>query len=264
MWVPLRGELRALRAAARTLDPQTVTVLTLATVVAMAHSLWGTRKFYRRELAELMGLPADSLWPEVYSDLAQFALGFALPAAVLVFAFRRRPVDVGLGAGDVRLAVGIAAVYAPLVAMATWFLSSTAPFLDKYPGFDAAQDAWTVFLGYQLSMLVYWIGWEYLWRGFVLFGTRHTFGVYAIFIQMIPFALLHIRKPPIEAMLSIPGGLLLGILIWRCRSFWIAVPIHAFQMLTIDLWCALRHRTGVEGTGLDALIRLLRAAGGGD
>ncbi len=260
----VREELRALRAGARALDPQTVTVLTLATVLAMAHALWGTRKFFRKELAELLGLPATGLWPEVYSDLAQWVLGFAIPVAVLVLIFRRRPVEIGLGAGDVKLGLAIAAIYAPIVAAATWLLSDTAPFLDKYPGLDAARDAWTVFLGYQLSMLIYWIGWEYLWRGFVLFGTRHTFGVYAIFIQMIPFALLHIRKPPVEAMLSIPGGLLLGLLIWRCRSFWIAVPIHAFQMLTIDLWCTLRHRTGIEGVGPDALVAILRAAGGGD
>jgi hypothetical protein len=50
----------------------------------------------------------------------------------------------------------------------------------------------------------------------------------------------------------------LGALVWRARSFWIAVPIHAAQMMILDLWCSLRTRTGVRGVGLDALLDLLR------
>ena len=256
----LRTELRALRDAMRGVDGQTATVLTLAAVLAMAHSLWGTRKFFRRELAELLRLPGDGLLAEVYSDLAQGLAGFAVPVLVLWLVFRRRPAEMGIGLGDARLGLLIAAGYAPLVAAACWVLSDTTPFLDKYPGLGDAKYDWKVFALYQLSMLVYWIGWEYLWRGFVIFGTRHTLGVYAIFVQMIPFALLHLRKPPLEAFLSIPGALLLGVVVWRCRSFWIAVPIHAFQMLCIDLMCTLRHRTGVEGWGPDSLWRLIRAA----
>ncbi len=264
MRVPLRGELKAFGQALRALDRQTATVLTLAAALAMAHSLWGTRKFFRRELADVVGLPADGLWPEVYSDLTQVLVGFVIPVAVLALFFRRKPAEMGLGLGDWRLALGIAAIYAPLVAVGCWLLSSTAPFMDKYPGFSGSKDSWMIFAGYQLSMIIYWIGWEYIWRGFVLFGTRHTLGVFAIFVQMIPFALLHIRKPPVEAFLSIPGALLLGVVVWRCRSFWIAVPIHAFQMLMIDLWCTLRHHTGVEGIGPGALWRILRSTFAGE
>ena len=119
---------------------------------------------------------------------------------------------------------------------------------------------WGIFLLYQALFLFYWVGWEYLWRGFMLFGTARVFGVYAIFIQTIPFALLHLNKPLAESLLSIVGGIALGGLVWRCRSFWIAVPIHFVQMLILDLWCSLRIRTGVSGVGLDALVRVV---GGG-
>ena len=260
----VRRELESLGRALRGVDRQTATVLTLAAAFAVLHGIWGTRKFFRKEAAEVLGLPASGLWPEVYSDVAQFLLGFVIPVVVLRLAFRQRADQMGLGLGDARMALALAVLYAPAVAVACWLLSSTDSFLDKYPGFDGAKDAWTVFLGYQLSMLVYWIGWEYLWRGFVLFGTRHTLGVYAIFVQMIPFAVLHIRKPPAEALLSIPGALILAVIVWRCRSFWIAVPIHAFQMLMIDLWCTLRHRTGVEGIGPESLWRMLRISAGGE
>ena len=76
---------------------------------------------------------------------------------------------------------------------------------------------------------------------------------------MIPFACLHVQKPPAEALLSIAGGLALGALVWRCRSFWIAVPIHAAQMLILDFWCTLRIRTGITGIGPEALSKLFGA-----
>ncbi len=87
----------------------------------------------------------------------------------------------------------------------------------------------------------------------MLFGTAHTFGVHAIFVQALPFALLHVDKPTIELGLSLLGGIVLGAVVWRCRSFWIAVPIHFIQMLALDFWCSLRIRTGASGFGLEAL-----------
>lgn len=186
--------------------------------------------------------------------------GFILPAAALLFLFRRRPSEVGLGLGDWRFALRIAALYLPVVVIGTWFLSSSPEFQAQYPHYAPAARSWQILLIYEALFLLYWIGWEYLWRGFVLFGTAHTFGLYAIVIQALPFTVLHLSKPLVEALLSLVGGLALGALVWRCRAFWIAVPIHAAQMMILDLWCALRIRSGVNGVGIGALFDVL---GGG-
>ena len=119
------------------------------------------------------------------------------------------------------------------------------------------QIVWLIRFLLEAFFLFYWVGWEYLWRGFVLFGTAPRFGLYAIIIQALPFAVLHFNKPFPEAMLSLVGGVALGGLVWRCRSFWIAVPIHAAQMMILDLWCSLRLRTGARGIGLESLFETL-------
>ena len=137
-----------------------------------------------------------------------------------------------------------------------------AAFQEQYPHHTPATRDWSVFLIYEALFLFYWIGWEYLWRGFVLFGTAPTFGVHAIFVQTLPFAVLHVSKPWPEALLSIVGGIALGALVWRCRSFWIAVPIHAAQMMLLDFWCTLRVRTGASGIGLEAFFDLVAQLGG--
>ena len=88
----------------------------------------------------------------------------------------------------------------------------------------------------------------------MLFGTAPALGApLAIVVQTVPFAILHADKPPAEAYLAVLGGLALGALVWRCRSFWIAIPIHAAQMVMLDLFCTLRFRTGAVGVGWEAL-----------
>ncbi|MDX1429560.1 MAG: CPBP family intramembrane glutamic endopeptidase [Rhodothermales bacterium] len=253
----IREEMRRAAEALKGLDRQVLWILVLVPLLVIAQESIGSRVLFRRHLGELVplewrGLAAWGWWFGI-----QGILGFVIPVTILKGAFKRKAADMGLGLGDWKLALVLAAIYVPVVVVGTWFLSSSPEFRAKYPHYGPASFDWTVFIIYELLFLFYWVGWEYLWRGFMLFGTAHVFGLYSIFIQAIPFALLHLNKPLPEAVLSVIGGIALGALVWRCRSFWIAVPIHAVQMLILDLWCALRSRSGISGTSIDDLMQLL-------
>lgn len=249
----LRREAQRALAAARQLNAQTVTVLLMAAFLVILQMQFGDRDVFRRHFADAFETPWKELLPWAWWFGMQGILGFLIPVALLMGVFRQKARDIGLGLGDWKLALRLTAAYIPLVVIGTWFLSAGDGFLAQYPHHSPAARDWSIFLIYEAFFLFYWIGWEYLWRGFVLFGTRPTFGLYAIVIQALPFAVLHFNKPFAEAGLSIVGGVALGALVWRCRSFWIAVPIHAAQMLILDLWCSLRVRSGVRGMGLDSL-----------
>ncbi|WP_456424547.1 CPBP family intramembrane glutamic endopeptidase [Rhodocaloribacter sp.] len=259
----LRREWHRLRTAARAVDRQTAFVLAAAALFVILQMNFGTRAVFRETFA--------SLFPEAWRGVlgwgwwfgAQGVFGFVLPVACLVVLFKRRPAEIGLGLGDWKPALTLALLYLPFVLLGTWILSDGAAFQAKYPHYQPAALDWRFFAVYEGLFLFYWIGWEYLWRGFVLFGTARTLGLYAIFVQALPFAILHFEKPLAEALLSIVGGVALGALVWRCRSFWIAVPIHALQMLMLDFWCTLRIRTHVEGIDPGAMIDLFRAWLGG-
>jgi membrane protease YdiL (CAAX protease family) len=45
---------------------------------------------------------------------------------------------------------------------------------------------------------------------------------------MVPFVLLHLGKPELETLSTIPMGLYLGFVAYRGGSFWPAVIIHVF------------------------------------
>lgn len=252
----LKRETRRLGRAISTLDPQTTFVLVATGILLIIQMELGSRRFFRQELAHLFpetwrGLMSWGWWFGI-----QGMTGFVIPVLALLVVFKRKPRSIGLGLGDWRFALVVAVLYVPAVVIGTWFLSDSLAFQTKYPHYPPAAINWGIFAAYELLFLMYWVGWEYLWRGFVLFGTAHTFGVYAIFVQAIPFTILHLDKPFPESILSLVGGIALGALVWRSQSFWIAVPIHAAQMMVLDFWCSLRIRTDISGTGLDALIQM--------
>lgn len=256
-----RREWRKLTTASGHLNRQVVFILVSAAVLLVIQFSAGSRGTFRTHLApffleEWRGVLSWGWWFTM-----QGVTGFVLPVLILTVLFKRRPAEIGLGAGDWRFALTVAGLYLPLVIIGTWFLSGQASFRSVYPHYGPAALDWRFFVAYELFYLFYWIGWEYLWRGFLLFGTAPVFGVHAVFVQMLPFAALHLNKPVPEALLSIAGAIALGALVWRCRSFWIAIPIHALQMLSLDLWCTLRTRTGITDTGLDAFFQILRASG---
>jgi membrane protease YdiL (CAAX protease family) len=102
------------------------------------------------------------------------------------------------------------------------------------------------------------IAWEFIWRGFMLFGLEEKFGYYAVLIQMIPFLILHNGKPAAETFGAIVAGLALGILALKTRSVLYCIITHAGVMFSIDLVSTLRFRADAYGTGLSSLFKIFK------
>ena len=73
---------------------------------------------------------------------------------------------------------------------------------------------------------LFMLAWEFLFRGYMLFGLEKSMGKSAIFVQTIPFVLLHFGKPFLETLACIPGGLVFGYVAYRTRSFLPCFIIH--------------------------------------
>jgi len=52
-----------------------------------------------------------------------------------------------------------------------------------------------------------------------LVALGRKYGTDAIWLQIIPFALMHVWKPEIEQLSTLVGGAVFGLLAWRTRSF---------------------------------------------
>ncbi|MCI0398841.1 MAG: CPBP family intramembrane metalloprotease [Chloroflexi bacterium] len=149
---------------------------------------------------------------------------FLIPMAILLFLFRERPADYGFRLGNWR--TGLAFVLPACAGMAVllWFLART-PDMQRYYNAKAPDN--TAYLLY-ITAVDLW-GWEFIWRGFLLFGLARALGPGpAIFLQAVPFAFMHLGKPELETLTTIFGGAAFGFVAWQSGSFLYPWLIHWF------------------------------------
>lgn len=175
-------------------------------------------------------------WIEPLNDLAKAHAGvltvfFAAFVALGLLTARRGGVNLGrwgLGAGDWRwwgrwtaLLVGGALLFVVLGAVADPSLR------EYYPDNEAVRDDAGLLWLYVASYGLYFIGWEFLFRGFLLFGFARVAGpLVAVLLQALPFFLMHRGGPESEMVASFVGGVLLAAFCYRARSYWPAVILH--------------------------------------
>ncbi len=117
-------------------------------------------------------------------------------------------------------------------------------FMRTYPLYKPACQSLALFLKFELAMMIYMFGWEFLFRGYYLFSIKkEVSATAAIIIQMLPFAFLHIGKPELEAYGSVLAGIALGILAIRANSFLPCAILHFSASLTMDIVAIILHRS---------------------
>ncbi len=90
--------------------------------------------------------------------------------------------------------------------------------------------------------LIYLAGYEFLFRGLLLFGCYEAFGLWpAVVINLALYAALHLPKGLKEATAAIPFGALLCYLTLESGSIWPAVWVHAVQAISCEWFCVVRN-----------------------
>ncbi len=190
-------------------DPNLVALVTTSTLVLVL------ARYYR------LSTPLPQTTALVYYLLIPLASGAIL--------FRHRPVDYGIRTGHWRLSV-VFTLISLAVMVPVLYVGAQMPAFRLYYGMNAID--WPDLL---LNTVLLMFAWEFLFRGYMLFGLERSIGKSAIFVQTIPFVLLHLGKPFLETLLCIPGGFALGYIAYRTRSVLPCFVIHVgiYMMLIL-------------------------------
>jgi uncharacterized protein len=154
----------------------------------------------------------------------RFILYFILPMLVILLLFREPVGSYGFKLGNWRAGLAWTVSVCAVMGVILWFVARM-PAMQVYYEARAPQE---------LARLIWLNGvelfaWEFIWRGFMLFGMAQIIGPGpAILVQAIPFAFMHLGKPEIETLSTIFGGIGFGFIAWQTESFVYPWLIHWF------------------------------------
>jgi membrane protease YdiL (CAAX protease family) len=154
---------------------------------------------------------------------------------LLYFVFRHQPGDFGIGIGSPGLWIKDVLVFYAIFLVILIIAFKFTNLKNLYPLYRRSAQGMHYFLFFQLIQLWYMLGWEFFFRGFMLFGLERKFGRMAVLIQAVPFAVAHFRKPQLEAYGAIFAGIFLGMIGLRARSFLPCFLLHYMILLTADI-----------------------------
>lgn len=250
-WAAIDAEAAAERTAlAPALASETQKARQLLGIAAVLLTLgysFGDRPFFDRTLAPRLfaffpqgQTRYDELCSYSYWALAKL-VGFGLLPLLHLKLVGARLGDYGLRAAAKSFVLpwrytylGLLALILPAVAL----LSTTRGFQQTYPFYRQTGRSLFDFGVWEVQYLSTFVAVEFFFRGYLLFGLRRILGSLAIFVSMVPYCMVHVLKPPSEALGSIVAGIFLGTLALRTGSIWCGALLHVSVALSMDLFSA--------------------------
>lgn len=246
-------EIRSLIEAIKTLSFKETFIFMSVAIITFLSMQFASPNFFMK----VFDTDDDKFYRTLYWFSADGFLMFFLPLILIPLVLKGKLSDYGFRLGDYKFGLKSALLFVVVMLPFLWIASGNKSFASTYPqGGPFVRENISVLLYYELFVGLYMLAWEFFWRGYMMFGLKQKFGYYAIFIQMIPFFILHRGKPEIEIFASIFGGLILGVQAWRANSFIYCFLVHWCVMIFVDVISVLRYKSQSYGIGFDDFIKL--------
>lgn len=220
-------------------DRKTWVIWGVAMVVVTLSLYEGHEQFFVKHFGgQYPDGPLLNWYKYIWKHASSLILYFMIPVLAVKVLLKERLSDYGLQLGDWRFGLK-ATLISFIVVIGPMYISSKNPeFRAYYPLTTLATESAGLFALWGLTYLPHYIGWEFLFRGFLGMGLREKIGaVQAIMVQVAFTTLLHIGKPEGETWSTIFGGIYLGLLTYRTGSVFWAILFHFFLGM-MNTWFA--------------------------
>jgi uncharacterized protein len=213
-------------------------ILLLSALILTVHRYFGSFEFAQISFAGISDYSAA-----IFMFLSAFVLLGLIPFTIIKFIFRESLNEYGLCVGDKKAGFYSILILFPLIAVLLLYpASNTSEMLNYYPLDKEAGSSAFSFIRFEfLRIVLFYVSWEFFFRGFILFGLRKYVGNWlAICIQVIPSCLWHIGMPSGEIFSSIIGGVVFGIIAVRTNSILYPLILHILIGITLDLFIIIK------------------------
>ncbi len=170
---------------------------------------------------------------------------------ILTPLIQRTPFDLGLRANGPATGRGfaVAGVLFLLALPFLWLGAGTSALQSTYPWAGSwVGSSWTAWILWSLAYGIYYLSFEFFYRGLLLFGLAEAWGErQAQWVQAAFATLVHVGKPLSETLAAFPASLLFGALALRSRSILPVVALHWGIGVATDLFVLIRSGQFLSG-----------------
>lgn len=178
--------------------------------------------------------PYDGLADNIYWSLGCFTFYFVFPALIVRRVFGHRLRDYGLSTEGFLRHLWIYVLMFIPVGILVFLVAKNPDFQRQYPFYKHPVGlgdffVWEGFYALQFFSL------EFFFRGFMLHGVKDRLGRFAVFAMVVPYVMIHFRKPMFETVGAVIAGSVLGVLSLRTGSIWGGFLIHVAVAISMDV-----------------------------
>lgn len=187
---------------------------------------------YLEQVVTYLSHPRTQFW--VYKVSINGMSFFTVALPILIFYFlhdRNEKHFYGLSAHklDARPYFMMLLIMLPLIIAASFndtFLRQYPMYKKTFAHVHLGIPEWVTVMGYEIAYGLDFITVEFLFRGFFVIGMATLLGRGAVLCMAVVYCFLHFGKPAGEAISSIFGGYILGVVAYETRSVWGGVIVH--------------------------------------
>jgi len=218
------------------------------TIVLLLYFYFGIQDFFAKSFPSVDNI---DYWKYIYHNFIPLFLFFILGIIFIKFVLKAKLKDYGLGLGDRRAGFKLLTFAAPILILAGFTTVWDSGMNQMYPlAREVIYAPFGFVFLYYLSYIAYYIGWEFLFRGLLVFSLEKRGPLLAIMVSTMISALIHssiagFGKPFAETASAIIAGVAFGYTAYRTRSIWYSFFMHAIVGFSTDLFISIFIRAGL-------------------
>jgi len=227
-----------------------VSVIFLTVVLYGIYFTIGSSKFFRGRVfprLKTAGSKNGQAGGVHYKRLSAFLLFGLLPLLFVKFMYRENLRQFGFSFISTKLhpVVILTTIFA--VSPVVLISSKKASIRGRYPEVKSALISKRSFALSALTYVLYYFGYEGLFRGFLLFGLRgYTGDLIAAMVSMSFTAMTHLHAPGLVFIGSLSTGILFPYFVFLSGSIWPVFVIHSLIGVGTDWLCVRSRRSCAE------------------
>lgn len=212
--------------------------LVLAAFLMVLFAYQGHPDFFLSHFGNLRWVrERPDFYSQAYRFLFTFVVFFLIPALIVTMLHRKPLREYGLTLGDRRFGGYFIVLSFILLPVPLYMSAGSADFLREYPLWSdvgATPANWVLWM---FMYLLYYIGWEFFFRGFMQFSLVGKIApFFIIMMQTLASTIIHIGKPEGEMLLAIVGGIVFGSVALRTRSILYPLVVHWYVGALTELF----------------------------